>query len=341
MKKTFETLHAHTILSDGKMTHKEVLEKAYQYNLGVVAFTDHDCLPTEEAWKYLQEHKDGPVRWICGIEISAALPPEAGGTQDSGLHILGLFVDPHDAGLREHCVKAKQARIERMEHIVGGLQRLGFVITAEDCVAASGGEVVAKPHIVTALKAKAENLVLLDKLVEQAGKDAEHNVEIKKKYDEMMKNAEYQRPYSMFLSSDAILPGIYAEDKYAISLDDTVKLIRNAGGVAVMAHYFTIKKKISLELLEKLLAEKRLDGLETVFGLWNIGTEKWAETEELANLCAQLATKHGAAQTGGVDLHYEDDFVKFVENAEYSEKTIGMTQELIDATGVAKKWSAL
>ena len=39
-----QTLHSHTITSDGVLTHQEILDCAKENNISVVAFTDHDSL---------------------------------------------------------------------------------------------------------------------------------------------------------------------------------------------------------------------------------------------------------------------------------------------------------
>ena len=146
----YESLHNHTTASDGTQTYLEVLEAARRNKVGLVAFTDHDTLPSAADLKILRDY-DGPVKWMVGCEISSGLPIELGGGVTSSLHILGLFTDPTNKALLDHCVKAVAARIERMERIVTNLKSLGFNISVEDCMAASGGETVGRPHIVRAL----------------------------------------------------------------------------------------------------------------------------------------------------------------------------------------------
>ena len=45
----FESLHNHTLASDGAQTYSEVLEAAEKLKIGVIAFTDHDVVPSESA----------------------------------------------------------------------------------------------------------------------------------------------------------------------------------------------------------------------------------------------------------------------------------------------------
>src|SRR5262245_56689114 len=108
MKLAYESLHNHTTASDGTQTYAQVLETARRCGIGVVAFTDHDMLPSETEVERLRQY-DGPVKWLIGCEISSGLPRELGGGPTSSLHVLGLFCDPGNAALREHCARAQAA----------------------------------------------------------------------------------------------------------------------------------------------------------------------------------------------------------------------------------------
>lgn len=144
----YESLHCHTLVSDGELTHKQVLDTAQQNNISAVAFTDHDSVPDENTLKELDKLWAHSTKRIVGVEISSGLPKEAGGGPSSGFHVVGLFVDPTNAALLEHCRKAQEARVVRMQKMVRNLRELGFNVTEQDCLAASGSEAVARPHIV-------------------------------------------------------------------------------------------------------------------------------------------------------------------------------------------------
>ncbi len=115
---SYETLHAHTTASDGTLTHLELLDACQKYNVGIVAFTDHDSLPNKKTLKLLNENRNHPIKWIIGIEVSSGLPRELGGKVHSGLHIVGLFVNPTNKDLLEYCKLAQEARITRMQRMV-------------------------------------------------------------------------------------------------------------------------------------------------------------------------------------------------------------------------------
>ena len=46
--KPLESLHTHTTLSDGKMTHRELFDLAQSLGIAILAFTDHDAVPSPE-----------------------------------------------------------------------------------------------------------------------------------------------------------------------------------------------------------------------------------------------------------------------------------------------------
>jgi predicted metal-dependent phosphoesterase TrpH len=331
----YESLHNHTKISDGAESHLEVLATAEKYGFGTIAFTDHDVLPNEQHLEELKSYK-GPVKWFVGCEISSGLPKELGGGPTGMFHILGLFTDPFDTDLLEHSKLALKARIERMEGIVENLNNLGFTITVEDCLAASGGESIGRPHIVKALLEYRENIDLMEKLRKDMEKASENDSTLKKKYDSMMKQAETKGirvyPYDIFLSEDAFIPNTYIDYTYYTDMDKSVELIRNAGGVAILAHWGTIKHKIDAEMLEQFLKEKRLDGVEVASGFS-------VTNEDNMELLKKIANKTNSMQTIGIDAHRPDDFKNFANSQKFAKQTIGMTQSIIEQIDPLLKWS--
>jgi predicted metal-dependent phosphoesterase TrpH len=334
-----ESLHTHTTLSDGKLSHKEMFELAESAGLAVVAFTDHDAVPNDEELAYLENIRRSSAKWIIGIEITAGLPKDLPGQSNGGLHIIGLFVDPKNTALVKHGEKAQKARVERMEKMVVNLKNLGFTITAEDCLRASGGDSVGRPHIAEALASHAENQIIMARLMEEMKKAAEHDPALRLKYDIMIESGERQYPYTLFLSGDSYRPA-YVETSYCPDLDEAVALIRNAGGIASIAHYFTVKKKMPFLFIERLLKEKRIDGMETVYGMWNIGKNGGQETEEDQKEIRRLLDRHGGLETGGSDAHTEEDMRRYASLKDFSSKSIGMTQKILDSGKVNRLFSS-
>jgi len=334
----YETLHCHTTTSDGLLTHLQVLDACAQNNIGVVAFTDHDALPNQQTVDQLQANKDHPTKWVVGCELSSGWPKEIGGV-GSSFHIVGLFVDPFNKELLERNRKFQESRVERMERMVKNLKGLGFEISVDDCLKESGGESIGRPHIVAALKKIEPNLKIIEELKNKMAKDTEGDPELKEKYEKMIERGEEQYPYVLFLDSAAYIPDIYVDYLYYTDLDETVKVIRSAGGVAILAHWSFSKSKVDKKVIEKLFKENRLDGAEIIFGLGV--TERQEEMKEDMETMRRLTEKWNKLQSGGVDIHKEEDFGYFVEAEWYAEKTIGLTARMIKQGNIDPQFSSL
>ncbi|MFZ2303388.1 MAG: PHP domain-containing protein [Minisyncoccia bacterium] len=334
-----ETLHTHTTLSDGKLTHREMFELAQSLGVAVIAFTDHDAVPSPDTMALLEAERERTLKWIVGIEITADIPKELK-PNVCAMHIVGLFVDPTNEALVKHCQRAQKARVKRMKGIVSKLQNLGFRITEEDCLEMSGGESVGRPHIVQAINKYPENNLVVEKIRLEMANEATLNSAIQEQYSQMMQKGENSYPYTLFLSPEAFRNG-YAEHDYMPDLDEAVKLIRDAGGVAILAHYFTVKQKMSLEELERILSEKRLDGVEVVYGLREYGTTGEAVMNKERQALREMAKKYGTLALGGSDAHGADDLERFTMNDWFSAETVGFTEKILATGKVNKQFSSL
>ena len=86
-------------------------------------------------------------------------------------------------------------------------------------------------------------------------KDAENDPELKDKYEKMIERGEGQYPYVLFLDSAAYIPNVYVDYLYYTDLDETVRLIHNAGGVAILAHWSFSKSRVDEKVIEKLFKD--------------------------------------------------------------------------------------
>jgi predicted metal-dependent phosphoesterase TrpH len=331
IKPGIQSLHSHTLLSDGLLTHSQVLDTAAKAGIKVLAFTDHDALPDEKLLEELQT-KESETAWLIGIEISAGLPKELGGGAN-GPHMVGLFIDPFNKELLEHCRKSQEMRLVKVKKLVKGLKNLGFDITEQECIDQAKGTSVGQPHVVTALKSKEKNLQIMNQYIEKMKKAAESDPEAKKRYLKMLDLGEDQYPYSLFLGSSAYF-SVDAPHTYWLDFDQCASLIRKAGGLAFIAHYTFHKKDLPWENFEKLLKEGRVDGAETVYGLWNRKSEFRKEIDEDRAKIRQILKKHHQLPMGGTDAHKEKDFYDFAADKEYSGETVGMVEKIIEKANV-------
>ena len=328
----YESLHNHTTASDGRQTYAEVLATAKRVGFGTVAFTDHDMLPSKSDLAFLRDY-DGPVKWLLGCEVSSGLPTELGGSKAGMMHVLGLFTDPENEALREHSRKAVSARPKRMELMVANLRNLGFTISVDDCMEVSGGENVGRPHIVRALNSHPENAVIIENLMKQMQDAAKTDSAIAMHYMYMMGRRPSDYPFELFLSDNSYIKGIYVDYLYAIDLDDSVRLIREAGGRAAIAHWWTYQSKIDPVAMEDLLKTGRLDFVEVCSGAITERVERYGK------LVGEMAARLKLPQTIGVDGHIESDMVSYARERDLMERSVGQTDRFIEAYKPNLNWT--
>lgn len=325
--KKYQSLHAHTTNSDGQHTPIELLNLAMKYNVDALAYTDHDSILSQKQIKEIQNFTD--VRWISGIEISSGWPLDLGGGISSLFHIVGLFVDYNNKNLLDYCKLAQQARIERMDKMVKNLKELGFNITQEDCLKQSGGESVARPHIVKALLSKEENISIINKIKKDMEQAAKIDPEINTKYSKLNEIPFEKYPYTLFLSNDSFINNVYVDYLYYLDFDQTVKLIRQAGGVAILAHYSSVSEKISPDILEEYIISKRLDGIETVFGLEAFGTPQQETMLLTMGITKNIVNKLHCIESGGADIHTTKQFEDMLKYTDYGKLTSNLLENML------------
>jgi predicted metal-dependent phosphoesterase TrpH len=318
---TVESLHNHTTASDGPVDHIELLRLGEQFGYGIMAMTDHDVLPTPEDIARMRAY-NGSVKWLSGIEVSSGLPIELGGGVASMFHIVGLFTDPTNQNLVTYCRQAQEGRRERTEMIVANLRSIGFTLTVDDVMADARGDAVGRRNIARALARSPRYALVMERLKAQMADESKEDPEVAMQYMRMLEHPENDHPFWLFLSEDAYLDDIYVDYLFSVDMDAGVKLIRDAGGVAVLAHWPTIRNLIDAELLENILASKRLDGVELRSAF---------EDDEQDSVEAQLklmCERTGAIMTYGSDAHTERDIENFARRP-VGQRTLGTTDTII------------
>jgi predicted metal-dependent phosphoesterase TrpH len=195
-----------------------------------------------------------------GVEVIPGI--EISAMREKGtLHIVGLFIDPDDPALREKCAAMQAERSKRNGRMVRRLGELGMPITLEEVSAKAGGEVLGRPHVAA---------VMLEKGYVQSFPEA---------FDKWLaKGQPAYFPKSLFDPRESI------------------QLIHDAGGIAIIAHPSQLKCRSEEELDEAVaeLCAAGIDGIET----------QWSNAApgEMA-LAERLAEKHGLARSGGSDFH--------------------------------------
>lgn len=132
-------LHSHTRCSDGRFTTEQLLERAVEFNLDVLAITDHDCVDAiPDAIQYI-DNNQLPLHLITGIEISTVW-------QNKDIHIVGLNIDIESADLLKLIDEQKQRRIDRSELMAERLAKHTREGVLEEVKAIAGDASITRAH---------------------------------------------------------------------------------------------------------------------------------------------------------------------------------------------------
>lgn len=139
-------LHIHTNASDGKFTSTEIVRRAAELGLEIIAITDHDTvdgIPTA-----LDAIKSYPkLRLIPGVELSTDV-------EKGEIHILGYFVDFTDKEFQASLETMRNSRVIRAHRMVENLAKMGVRIEWQRVQEIAGNGALGRPHIAQAMLEK-------------------------------------------------------------------------------------------------------------------------------------------------------------------------------------------
>jgi predicted metal-dependent phosphoesterase TrpH len=139
-------LHLHTTASDGRLSPQEIVARAANTGLEIIAITDHDILdgilPALTAAKKFPQ-----LTVIPGVEISTDF--ELG-----DVHILGYFIDHTDSRLETSLKEMRQARLERAHGMIEKLASMDMPLEWDRVREVAGDGSVGRPHIARAMLEK-------------------------------------------------------------------------------------------------------------------------------------------------------------------------------------------
>lgn len=260
-------LHTHSNASDGTDSPSQLIDKAISHGLDIVALTDHDTIAGwDEAHRALLHHpSQTSMRLVLGSEISC---------QDSdgvSIHMLGLLFNPDYQPLQDALAQTRESRHTRMGRIITRLNDAGIDITLDEVLAQKRDEAtLGRPHLADALVARG----------------------FAKSRDEVF--AELLHNKSKFYINH-----------YSPSPTETIKLIKAAGGVAIIAHPLATQRgrTMNLELIQELVSAG-LDGIE-------ISHRDHSEAERATLLT--LALEFRLLVTGSSDYHGDGKLNRLAE----------------------------
>ena len=139
-------LHIHSTASDGRLSPAEVVHKAAELGLTIIALTDHDtvdgvapALAAAEAYPHL--------KIIPAVEISTDMPTDE-------VHVLGYFVEHTDRELRATLERMRHSRQHRAQRMIAKLDNLGMPLDWQRVQEIAGSGSVGRPHLAQAMLEK-------------------------------------------------------------------------------------------------------------------------------------------------------------------------------------------
>ncbi len=135
-------LHVHTTASDGQYTPSQIISKAAEKNIKVIAITDHDT--TAGLTEAHEAGKKLGLTVVGGIEINITFPT-------GEFHLLGLSLKEPSKSLNIIVENVIKNRNERNLEMIQKMQADGVGVTMEELEADFPGTVIGRPHFAAEL----------------------------------------------------------------------------------------------------------------------------------------------------------------------------------------------
>lgn len=245
-------LHCHTSCSDGSMSPVEIIHLAKELGLSAIAITDHDSIDAYQI--ALPTAQALNIDMITGIECSSV-------HHKMSVHILGYAYTPNSPILTDFCNRHHERRTQRNRDIMMRLATHNIIVTDEEISALpqqgipQSQRTIGRPHIA--------------------------QVMVQKGYVQSIQEA-----FRKYLADGECC---YAPGQ-SVSAEETIDVIHQAGGVAIIAHPHLLQ---SNKLIKELL-NLPFDGLEGYYARSSLElNQKWVA----------IAEKKGWLITGGSDFH--------------------------------------
>ena len=268
MKKLID-LHIHSNLSDGELSPKEIIDKAVNNGVNVIAIADHDTTLAynDDLFKYAEEKN---IKIIPAVEISTKF-------KGIEIHVLGYNFDINNKKLKDKLYYIRNARHIYLYDVSSKLKELGYII---DVNSLDKIDAVTKAHIALNIVENEDNRELLLKTF--------GHIPSKGEFIETILNEGCP---------------CYVE-KEAISPKEASDLIREAGGKVVLAHPVAYKYEdgLSDDDILNLVKEMKPDGIEANYVYLEKNSSKINESAHWNN----FAKHHNLITTIGSDFHKND-----------------------------------
>ena len=261
-------LHMHSNYSDdADLPVSELIKMAKKKDLSAISITDHNC--TAAISEALELTADDHLEVIPGIEFDTNYG-------DNTLHILGYYIDWRSPKIDQLLDGMDEAKMEQFYARIESLQELGLEITAQEVLKKADVERPLGGFIAKVVLSKEEN-------------------QAKPQLQPYLSGEKSDQPYFNFYldyfkaGSKAYVPC------WKPSAKDTIELIRELGGVAVLAHPGSTLDITDEDVIDDL-KKAGLQGIESY--------STYHSKEELAGF-VELGEEKDLLITAGSDFHGE------------------------------------
>ena len=262
-------LHIHTKTgSDGNLSVEEVFREAKKRNIDLMSITDHDSVDAQE--RAIALAGEYGIAYITGVELNVTF--QYPGSKSISLDFLGYRYDICNQELKNKLQLMREHREIRARQI---LERLNVEFDKEDIprltekdiknIEAGVDGVFGRPHIANYLIEKG---IVGDK----------------------------QEAFDKYLVKCDV-------PKYPLSLAEASGLVRNAGGILVLAHPNDPNGTSLVSITPDL--DEQAEIIEGYMLDYIDGVECWHSRNDIKTTARyiKLAEKHGLLMTGGSDCH--------------------------------------
>lgn len=244
-------LHIHSTISDSSASIDEIMQLAHELEIGCLSITDHDTVAGIA--RAVEAGSQHDITVIPGIELSAS-----DAKRGNKVHVLGYDFDPENPNLKAFCQTMIDRRQKAALEMIEKLRNLDFEITAADVMEfAADSTNIYKQHIMATLMKKGYATEMFGDL----------------------KNELFSSK-----SGKAYVPVKYPD------AGDAVRVLKNAGGIPVLAHPGL---QGNWEIIPELI-QQGLEGIETCHS---------GHSSEMTRKAESMAEHYNLLKTAGSDFH--------------------------------------
>ena len=251
-------LHVHSNCSDGTLTPEELVLRGIKKDLVAFALTDHDTVDGVGRAIQKASELENHIQVIPGVELSCQYEVSSG--RNVEIHILGYQLDYHNETLVSTLRSVAEERDNRNRKMCENLHNAGYPIAYEELTDTFGDMIITRAHFAKLL----------------------------------LKNGGVPSMDAAFRTCLSVDSPYFVNREY-LTPESAIKLIKNAGGIPVLAHPLLYKLSVSeIRNMLETLKSYGICGIEALYSR-NHGTDE--------AFVRKLANEYQLFITGGSDFH--------------------------------------